>query len=244
VRVVCATSNRYVHLLPAFARCVERFWPTGPPVAILHYDISPPAGLSPRFAPFCGGVQSATRWSAGLRRWLSTVPDDGAPVLLLLDDYWLCAPVDAARLAELEVWMVAAGVDKLDLSGDRLRFPHDPHPARPDLVVALADPWLYRPAEGFKTRLFLASIQAALWRVDFLRGLLRDDESAWEMEANGTARLVGARRGSIVGVREPVLRYANATKAGKPQLLRADHIPPALLADLRAAGLLRPWGIR
>lgn len=236
--VLCLTSNRYVRCLPAFIHCFTRYWP-GQPVIVGHYEAGPGA-LPTGWRSVTLGQQEAMTWSMGLRRLLGVCRTPS--VLLLLEDYWLSAPVDveAVRAAE-RVLLRFPRVGKIDLSGDRLRFPHsDPAPIlAAQYVQAITRRAAYR-AEGFKNRLFLMSYQAALWRTDFLRDTLRMDEDPWQSEERGTQRLLDTDSW-ILGCRVPPVRYVQALKAGKPDLLRTDRFPPEVLEELRAVGVLQSW---
>jgi len=118
-------------------------------------------------------------WSDSLRGFLNEIATDY--VLLLLEDFFLCAQVRTSRFFE---HLNALG--KLD--GKVLRLHPNP---RPTISV-----------RGFKTigeqhRLapFRVSLQASIWNKQALMDLLRDGESPWEFELNGTIRSQTQPRG-------------------------------------------------
>ena len=117
-------------------------------------------------------------WSWCLEKALDAIPESF--VLYLQEDYFLTEPIDEDRLAALLRWMSAhpdAGCVRVDCAG---RSVPGPEPG-----FRTCDPkWWY-----------FVTCQAAVWRKDVLRGLLREHEDAWQFErwASKRARLAGCR---------------------------------------------------
>lgn len=117
-------------------------------------------------------------WSWCLEKALDAIPESF--VLYLQEDYFLTEPIDEARLAALLCWMAAhpdAGCVRVDCAGKSA--------PGPDPGVRTCDPrWWY-----------FVTCQAAVWRKEVLRGLLREHEDAWQFErwASKRARLTGCR---------------------------------------------------
>lgn len=115
-------------------------------------------------------------WSWCLEKALDSIPEDF--VLYLQEDYFLTAPVNEARLADLLRWMAAhpdAGCVRIDCAG---KSTPGPEPG-----LRTCDPkWWY-----------FVTCQAAVWRKDVLRGLIREHEDAWQFErwASKRARMIG-----------------------------------------------------
>ena len=163
----------------------------------------------------------------------------GEHVLLVLEDYWLDQTANHHDIIEaIELMRDNPCIGKIDVSGDRMQFPHE-NWTHPNYVRALTASTYYHP-EGFKSRLFLMSYQAALWRVDFLRDHLRADEDPWQSEENGTRRLLDTGL-LILGHRFAPLHYTQAVKGGKPHVLQTRRFNPAFLELLRSKGLLSAW---
>lgn len=227
MKIVCLTSNAYHNVLVPFAHYWNRFGFRQ--VTVACYD-APLPDLPDNFEVLRIGNQADYTWSSGLKRALTLVDD--AHVMLLLEDYFLTAPAD---------WFViglAAGalqnnrnIAKFDLSDDRMKYGH--HPDGSALGVILSD-W---------DAPFQTSLQAAIWRTDFLYRWLDDSENAWQFEKDGTRRIINARRRGIctdiiAGFREPPLVYANAVggAGGKPGVIERKHMPEWMFDECVAKG--------
>lgn len=229
VHVAVLTSNAYLGCIPAFGYLFNQFWGDDQPVTIVRYE-EKPAKPGANFSNFAVGRQADYTWSGGLLRYLKFAPE---MLVLLLEDYFLDRPVD--RLAVLRLWEFMEAhpeVVKIDLSGDRLKFEHEDF--NDDLVRA-----------GDKS-LFQTSLQAAIWRRDFLERFLDARESPWEFERKGTRRVVGARGrgefdGLILGARRPPLSYVNAVggEGRRPGEWDLKKFPEWMLAELAERGLFR-----
>lgn len=228
MRIVCLTSNDYINCLEPFAYYWNKFAGDRRQVTVAHYDVAP-THLPDNFEMIEIGKQADYSWSSGLRKALEVVNDE--VVLLLLEDYFMCAPVDWGRIDELEFWMQHAWltVGKVDLTGDRLKTPHTVVSA--DLVRSNLD----AP--------FQASLQAALWQSELLRLLLNASENAWQFEKHATNRLSEIRHqgrytGGILGTRCPAMSYANAVggAGGKPGVIEAKHMPRWMFEECVAKG--------
>ena len=115
-------------------------------------------------------------WADNLRLALAGI--DADYLLYFQEDYFLTAPVHAARLAADCEFCLERGVDHLCLK--ELPLPEVAAWPRADAgnhlaVIPAASPW--------RTRL-----QVALWRRTALLDALRPGESAWDFEARGSAR--------------------------------------------------------
>ena len=235
MKVVVATSDQYLHLMNGFAYCFNKFWP-GQEVDVLCYDI--PQGMPANFHTRSLGPMEKHTWSSGIITMASTMDE---PFILMLEDYWLTEEAKAQDIAALHHYMMLSPrIGKIDLSGDRVQFAHvDWNEAPVPLVKSI---WkdedgksLYRPNGGFKHKLFLTSVQAALWRWEFILDFFRWDEGPWEQEKNGTNRIVESDTDwLLLGTKKPLLKYGNMAKAGKPMLLREDKgMTPELLIELK-----------
>jgi hypothetical protein len=217
VRIVCLTSNDYINCLVPFAHYWNRFAGADRGVTVVCYERLP-EGLPKNFDVVMIGQQSEYTWSSGLLRFLRLIGDE--VILLMLEDYFLSAPPHWDRIDELDWWMAQTPyhVAKIDLSGDRLKTPHRVLGA--DLVSSTLD----AP--------FQASVQAALWNVEFLRQMLDASENAWQFEEKGTKRIEALRRSGhyvdgILGTRTPSMGYANAVGGAghKPGVIEPKHMP-------------------
>ncbi len=167
--VMVMSCDAYRDLWTPFFTLFWRFWPDCPfPV----YLGSNRASFNhSRVRTLAGGDSS---WSKVLRLSLERI--DAAYILLLLDDFFLDRPVDHETIGR--------HLQTLDaLHGTVLRlFPHPP----PQTTLLPAHPDLGRLSPAAEYRV---SAQAAWWNRTELLALLRDEESIWDFEWNGTARV-------------------------------------------------------
>jgi len=233
--VVVLTSNRYVHCIPPFAYLFNKFWDAGQQVKIVRYDVRPPK-TSGNFSNFAIGVQDEYTWSSGLIKYLHYHPGD--LILLMLEDYFVDKPVNTKLIKKLWQYMGQhEGIVKIDLTDDRLKMPHrvynPPLHYDEDLIVS-------EDNAPFQT-----SLQAAIWRKDFLLQFLDPTENPWQFEKKGTKRIVQARLsgdfdGLILGCKRPPLSYINA-KGGEgknPEAWDFKKMPQWMAQELKERSLI------
>jgi hypothetical protein len=151
-----------------YAHGLHKYWPDCPfPVFLITNEktFSDPSITSLRIHPDRG-------WAKNLRQAMDTV--DSEILLYTHEDFWLSSPVDTAEILDF-VRHVAAG------RADYIRLYPAPGPDRP----FAADPRLGVLANNAPYR---TSLQTALWRKSVLQDLLREDESCWGFELDGTLR--------------------------------------------------------
>ena len=121
------------------------------------------------------GVGDDTDWSSSFRRMLERIPQPY--VIVMIEDFLPTQSVDTAKIDRLITYMQEKGAGCLRLY---------PCPG-PDLPC-LDNPEVGEISKGADYRL---SLQAAIWNKQTLLELLREGESAWELEINGTKRTNG-----------------------------------------------------
>lgn len=229
---VILTSNLYLHALPAFAYLFNKFWPNQS-VRVVRYEVRPPK-LPPNFTNYAIGKQADYTWSSGLLKYLED--HQGELILLMLEDYFINGAVHKNVIGW--AWKFMLGhpeIAKIDLSDDRMKVPHTNYWAGENSEMIES-----APDAPFQT-----SLQAAIWRVDFLKRFLDPTESPWQFEKQGTKRVIAAREagefdGLILGFKNPPLTYVNA-KGGMgtlPGLWDTKKIPPWMEQELSRKGLM------
>jgi hypothetical protein len=195
--ILVASSDGYRDLWEPFFTLFFRYWPDCPYRVYLGaneatYD-------DPRVTTIRAG--SAEDWTQSFKAMLEAVPD--AHVLVLLEDYLLNRPVDTRRIGDLDAYLT-------EHDGACLRVAPIPGAPRPlpdsDLVGELPVGSPYR-----------LSLQAAIWHRESLLALLRDGESPWQLEIDGSARTAELARPffSIVeGGYRPFSYFATAVVRG------------------------------
>jgi hypothetical protein len=95
-RIAIPTSNGYRTALGETLALLRRYWPDHPQVDVVHHEQAPE---HPDVECFFAGLQSEVTWCEAMARYLTEGNRDEF-VLLLLDDYGLCQPVDVKRVAD------------------------------------------------------------------------------------------------------------------------------------------------
>lgn len=229
IRVIVPTSNDYVNCMVPFAYLFNKYWSSSQPVTVPRYEIRPPK-LPENFYKPSIGCQAFFTWSSGMAAFLNDYNSD--LFILMLEDYFLYQPVDIEDIKQLWDFMEShQEIVKIDLSGDRLKYPHEDYLTN---MIKSADdaPWQ-------------TSLQVAIWRKDFFLRFLDPDESAWEFEKEGTKRIIEARKagdfeGIILGTKEPPLKYINAVggHGTRPGLYDYKKFPSWLKQELQEKRLI------
>ncbi len=129
-------------------------------------------------------------WSHGLLRMLESI--DTKYVIVLLEDFFLRSPMNTSDILKC--------IDILkELNGQMLRL--IPRTGPDKAVTGYPLIGYIKPSSAFRV-----STQGTLWRKTALQHLLRDNESIWEFEINGTERSRKYNHGYYC-VWKPVLTY-------------------------------------
>lgn len=221
LRVVVPTSNKYVGIIPGFSHFLNKFWGAQIPVTVMRYDVRPPK-TSQNFNNVAVGPQANYTWCSGLATYLAH-PQAPRVFVMMLEDYYLTDDVDTAALQKL--WQYICEHDevvKIDLSGDRMKFPHQPYSDRglEGLKVIRSD----------DSANFRGSIQAAIWKTSYLLKHLNADWDPWQFEKHG------CRDGAVIlGTEEPILKYVNAVggAGNKPGEYDRKKIPEWMWQEMQ-----------
>jgi glycosyltransferase involved in cell wall biosynthesis len=172
--VLVVSSDKYQDLWRPFFSLFRQYWPDCPFPVYLGSQRAAGEFENVRM------LQSTDpTWSGSLRSFLSQL--DCLNVLLLLEDFFLSEKVPTEKVLE----QLAA---LRQMGGNVLRLYPNPAP-----TIKLAA----QPGIGEQHRLvpFRVSLQASIWDRNALLSLLRDGESPWEFEINGTIRAQAQPRG-------------------------------------------------
>ncbi len=168
VAAVVASYDGCSDIWPGFFALMSRFWP----------DLPFPLYLISNHLAFADDKVMALRvgddlsWSETLARGLERV--SSRYVLLILDDFYLTAPVDTALVLRMQAAMVAKDAAYLRLA---------PYPAADTPCVDVPEIGTIRKGAPYRT-----SLQMAFWDRRVLLDLLQREESAWDFEIKGTRR--------------------------------------------------------
>ncbi len=168
VSAVVASYDGCADIWPGCFGLMARFWP----------DLPYPLHLISNHLVFSDRRVTTLRvgddlsWSQTLARGLERV--SSRYVLLILDDFFLTAPVDTAFVKRLHAVMVAKGAAYLRLA---------PNPAADTPCADMPEIGTIGKGAPYRT-----SLQMAFWDRSALLGLLRSEESAWDFEIKGSRR--------------------------------------------------------
>jgi len=138
-----------------------------------------------------GAGRASPAWGDCLLRCLDQVESE--VILYLQEDYFLSAPIDAARIVSFARRMIDEGHGHLSLTPHSAEQPWRPLPGDP-LLCAVDQKAAFR-----------ISLQAGLWRTEVLRRHLRRHENPWQFEVWGTQRAHRVRE-SFLCVNPEVLK--------------------------------------
>lgn len=217
-RVIVVTSDRYLWTLRPFALAFETYWPGNFRVDVLGYQ-SPRFGLPLRFNfVSMGRDPGPDKWTDPLLKYLSALQDSN--FILMLDDYWLCRPVDVRGVEELcEFMQFNADVMRMDLTSDR-QFAGG---AKDVGYVSHFD-----LVETDENSPYQFSLQAAIWdRQQFLR-FVPTGWSPWQAEMH-----IGIPNGiRVMGTKQCPVHYANAVQKGVVDIEQLKMIEPSMRSTM------------
>jgi len=197
VAVVVASSDGYRDLWRPFFTLFFRYWPDCPhPIYLAtneaRFD-------DPRVRTVMSGPDHD--WSSSFRRVLEQI--DEPWLIVLLEDYLFTGPVETERLRGLVAYAADSQATCLRLAP--VPGVADGRPDRPDVGEIV-------PGTPYRI-----SLQAAIWNRDGLLALLRDGESAWELELVGSQRTItdpNPYLSVLNGARWPVPYFCTAVVRG------------------------------
>lgn len=229
MKIVVLTSNKYVHMLTGFVHLFNKFYPNQE-VTVVRYDVRPPK-LPDNFKQFAIGNQSDYSWSSGLKHYLEQIEDEF--VLLMLEDYYLDRLVNVGLINSIYNFMSAnSHVFKFDLTDDRTKVPHKEH----NWKMIANDKDVYDVIQSDINAPFLASVQVAIWRRDFLLGILNKTDNPWQFEKNKrTKTYLKKHDGIILGCVNPPMSYVNVVggEGNKPGEYDLKKFPQWMKDELK-----------
>lgn len=252
MKVFVTTSDWYNPLVPAFAWLFNRFWSDSQEVVILCY--TPPAcelpgnfsvhslgdptefgNHQPEWSPGSRGRRfgepyPTPKWSDSLKRWIDRVEDE--VFILLQIDYFIHRNVNHRQIEILQKYLPHPDVVKIDLSADRYHNPHHHFASEDGFEVLVSDQ---------KSR-YRSSLQAAIWKRDYLAGLLKPGRSPWDFEKAAMYEQMDDG-GLILGVAQPELGpvpYLNVYGGGHTNWEQLSKLDGEILEELREQGMIGP----
>ena len=212
MRVIVLTSDKYLHALRPFAYLFNEYWSAFQPVLVAGFT-PPNFDLPGNFIFHSIGAFAdypVNRWSDAVIQLLTQIDDE--TFVIMLEDYWITRSVNQEAVRMLNDYALQfKNVLRIDLTTDRL-FAYGPHYPQdiPDygwcgyLDLVKSDPNLQ----------YHMSMMTAIWRRDNLLRALVPNESPWQVEIDGTARVSKMTDLLVLGTRQWVVRHALGYRGG------------------------------
>jgi len=233
MRALVFTSDKTIWALQAFSHLWNKY--VGEKYPVLVCGFTAPAFELPHYFKFHSIGDFADypveRWSNAIISVLSAIQDE--IVLTTFDDFWLARKVDTEAIDLLDRYMRVDNphVARVDLTTDRL------YGANLLEVGALGR--LDLISNDFPVP-YLFSTQNGLWRRTELLRYMRPNETPWQCELDGTARMHEGRA-TVLGTRQAPMRYLIAVQKGKLAFDGGYQVPRVPFKDwdeLKSLGYL------
>jgi len=210
-RVFVTTNDRHLWILPAFVHLFNKYWSSLQPVVVAGYS-RPDFDLPPNFEFHQIAPQNypVERWSNGVMEFLRSVDDE--LFIWLLEDMLLTRTVDVRAVSSLADYMGQhREVIRVDLTTDRLYSGGSPGQCQEYEYYGSLDLVWSEPHSPYHL-----SLQAAIWRREYLLHYMIEGETPWELEMAGTERLSCTPDMVVLGTRQFPVRYSLALKSENP----------------------------
>lgn len=239
--IVMTSDVSQNRVAPGFVYLFNKYWGASQKVKLVGYT-APKFKLPKNFEFHSLGRFAdypANKWSNSLMRVLNEIASE--VFVLLLDDYWLVRDVDLRAMKIIRDYMFQfQNVIKFDLCTDRLYsdpnryfygFNTHAHAGYLDLIKS-------PPGSNYHM-----SLWGGMWRRDLMKKIIVPDETAQQIELNGTGRLSGYGDNMLVfGTRQSPLKHGNIIQSSKRKPVYADGgwaIEQAVIEDMREKELLK-----
>lgn len=244
MRVICLTSDKYLPAVRPYSYLFNRHWSKEQPVLVAGFT-PPDFDLPPNFSFHSIGKfedYPVGKWSNALIKLLNEIDDE--VVTVMLEDYWISRPVDLRGVRYLSDYARQFGyVLRIDLTTDRL-FAHGPR--YPGDIADYGYVGHIDLIRSEPTSQYHMSMMTAIWRRDNLLKVLIPNESPWQVELDGTRRVMTehAHDMLVLGTRQWLVRHQLAFRGGDPGKLNLDGIQQEDVRAMTELGYLKPWGIQ
>lgn len=249
MRVLCLTSDKYLHAVRVYAHLFQKYWNAearrwlGEDQQVLVAGFTPPDFDLPDNFTFhsIGAFKDypVGRWSAALIDLLEEIDDEA--FVLMLEDYWVTRPVNVPAIKMLYDYALQfKDILRIDLTTDRLfaygpRYPQDvpDHGYCGWLDLVYSEP----------TSAYHMSMMTGIWRRDNLLKVLIPDESPWQVELDGTRRVMEKYPHTmrVLGTRQWPVKHGLGLRGGNHAEVDLSFLRAEDLLALNDLGLLSPW---
>ncbi len=227
------TNDKHLWLLKGFSYLFNKFW-SGQKVNIWGFGY-PEFELPDNFIfrSLADNNYPAQRWSTALIEMCLQIEDDY--FILMLEDYWLISQVKKRAVKAMCNYIYDDKKDilRIDLSGNRAAYVQ-----AKGYDEALGISEKYKIVQTPMHTPYQMSFQAAIWNKRLLLSTLTEDETPWEAEINGCARLRTRDDMLVLGAKDTLLRYVPVYRTRGHKLL-LEKIPKWLVQELQKEGCLQ-----
>lgn len=193
MKIICTTSDKYLHLIPVFAYLFNKYWP-GQQCEVVGY--TKPNNLPDNFTFYSHGVQgSQNEWSTNLRKYFEQQPQW---FVWLMEDTFFKGPVGDIDLLSI---YTENPVGRIDLTGD---VQHREFSVMSDGLVLASPSSRYR-----------LSTQPSIWNRDYLLQYLTPGMTPWEFETQDPKN----DGWDIVGFLHPPVKHNEGVRRFDPHKL-------------------------
>ena len=207
MKIICLTNDKAIWATKPFAHLFNKYWGSDQEVTIFGFNY--PDFYYPDNFTFvsCDSYNwPAERWTNQLRLALEQTVDD--LVIIFLEDYWLCKPVDIAAVRSMYEYAASEpDLLRIDLTNDRSQhkgaFKY--HEYNGYDIIRTLQPIKYQ-----------MSYQVGVWNRNNLLKLLVPNETAWQSEIEGSKRVPNDML--ALGLKEPVVSYIPVLRKNKQGL--------------------------
>ena len=169
IAIMLLSCDRYYDMIEPFAELMNRNWPDCPFDKFCATNNMPFSQYG--FKPILLGEDKS--WSAGLKKGLIQLKNQGYEyVFITLEDLFIVSKVDTSRV-------ITIVSDFIRLNGNYIRFYNHFKPSK-----KCTDDF----GELEKGIPYRQNCVYALWKIDTLLAILKDDENAWEFEKIAVCR--------------------------------------------------------
>lgn len=198
MKILCSTSNKYLHIIPVFTYLFNKFWDATQQVTILGYDL--PSCELPSNFEFVqlnrGDQQTVNDYARHLREYISNLEDEY--FIYTMEDTFIKAPVNFKVLSDLQALCTPEHkVGRIDLT-EGMSF----RPTQPYLKVNNT-----QVVENLQDVRFRISCQMSIWNKEYMLKYLLDGYTPWDFEVKGSElakhdgyRILGTHQDDILAV--------------------------------------------
>lgn len=187
--LIVSSCDKYSEAWKGFAHGLTKYWPDcSYRVYFITGSKDAPIGTSIKV-----GVDRG--WSNNMLSALQQIPE--TTVLMMVEDYWLCEPIDNVAIEALVELVHTGHADQIRLNRSAEAFDGE----KLDIIP--------------NTAFYIASLQPSIWRKEYFKNFVRPNENVWQFEQRGGERIVANSHN--FSTKKPMIPFwqANPIQHGK-----------------------------